>query len=266
MNMLDYRGQQQARIKARMEQRRLFLSGSSRAIDRLHLMEIARKLPRFEMPETTWYDDDAGKRYDGDVAALSIYAEMLEALQAFIRTNRLMKARPKFGTVRKNLKRLGDALTELAAAWDGADYRTKNLLYQSMGQPLTDGIVAQPIMPLESDDEPTRGLYRITKVIEGAAMLAAMVGATKNKIAPEPGRKDHPGLDELVRCLADIFEGQGHSFTTSRNRGNATDFVESVVAALPKELWADVELRPASGSIIPAVWQVSQQRRAKKAG
>ena len=135
-----------------------------------------------------------------------------------------------------------------------------------MGQPLTDGIVAQPVLPLESDDESSRGLYRITKIIEGAAMLAAMVDAAQSEIKPEPGRKGYPGLDDLVRCLAAIFETRGRLFTTSRNPdegywpgpANATAFVTSVVAALPEEL------RPGSGSITPAIERVAAERRAKR--
>jgi hypothetical protein len=236
-------------------------------IDEGQLMIIARNLPPAVLPELLGYEDDATREYDGDTISLSIFSEMLDALRAYIRTDQLTKARPTFDTVRESLDRLGSALAEVAAAWDGADWRAKGLLYRGVGKCPFDDVEARPTAPLLPDDERTRGENRIEKFSDGAERLVAAVKAAQNEIRPEPGRKGYPGLDDLVRCLAAIFETRGgRQFTTSRNHdksywaglANATVFVTSVVAALPEEL------RPGSGSITPAIERVAAERRAKR--
>lgn len=203
-------------------------------------------------------------RYDPveEDEAFAIYADVHLALEQFIKDYQGTKAlRVTSGTVRKSLKQLNAALVGLLAAWDTADKRTKHQLYEALGEEPFSGVEPQP---LTEATQPfgawERGVYRVKKFREEAKRLIVSATALQEEYE-EAGQErrgyDYPGLDELINRLAKIYTQRTcQPFNMSKNRGNATEFVNAVIKALPEDC------RPTGGSIVQAVWRTVQAMRA----
>jgi len=191
------------------------------------LMAIVHALPRYEPID--------------DIEAISIYADVRNALASYLATyawfadaRQQGRERPTIGTMRESMGRLDAALAELEAAWVAADLRSKDQIYLAAGEPSFDDSEMTPRVPMP--DQWDRGAYRAVKFREQARRIAAAVSKVRKDVdeAEQERRRPNPGLDELVERLACIFAARtGQPVTYSRITGGALAFAQEVIGTLP---------------------------------
>jgi hypothetical protein len=208
-------------------------------VDERVLMDIATNLPRYD-------------RVD-DIEAVGIFAELLEALQAYLRALQLNTVnRSTVTTMRQSLSRLDQALQELSTSLQAADPRGQQRLYELMG---TDPFQDAEVKPLAGaaafPNAWDRGAYRMAKLRDYLGRLGGAVATSSAELENAPQQRrgpDFPGLDGLVVRLAELYTRfTGRPFSMSQNRDSGMDFVTKVIETLPKEC------RPTGGSLIWAV-------------
>jgi hypothetical protein len=171
-----------------------------------------------------WCDLDDGGRSAAFQGAVATFA--------FLAKHRMDdEGRPRIATVKAALNRIEKAAEKLGKALDALDLRTLGTLAEVAGRKAS----APNSMPLNESPLPPspRGHHRL-KLFRSALGDAGTWAATALRESPKSDARAtaYPGLQDFARDMAHLWETYGGvTFTASRNRGRATDFIAAMLSA-----------------------------------
>jgi hypothetical protein len=210
---------------------------------------LAKTLPGFSEALAALTKKEA---HPDEGRAVWVYAKIDEAICHLLAHLLSLDApRPTIGVVRHNLADLENALAAFSEAWERTDTRARHHIFLTLGKdnssPLLNPLAVEP-------DAWNRGLDGMMKFHETVQWIGAGIAKAKAKLPTQDGRRGD--YDAFVARLADVYTScTGRPFTASRNRDNATDFVNAIASSLPEQYV------PTKTTIASAITRVIRNRK-----
>jgi hypothetical protein len=214
--------------------------------------------------------EDALPGYAGRDALgqLGAFTETQDALTVFLGAHLVHETRPTAGEANASLEKLSTALAALAAAWDEADTRARDIVYHALGAGHDSGPSIERRMERArarvqredqededrededregADDPPppddfSAGAHRMIAFRETAREIEK---AARVKLDRDPSVAVY---EPLIRELGRIYtKYTGLPVTNTRNAGNARDFIAALITCLPEHEGRQTRARSRKG-------------------
>lgn len=168
--------------------------------------------------------------------SIGAFAVIKEALVFFVKARMDHEGRPRVATVKSNLTRIDEAVTELRAALEVMDLRSQQYLKEAAGaKRLTEADYNGT--PLNESPIPggafSRGHSRIRLFKAALAQVQAWTSDALRQVPYKDERlSDEPGLYYFVERMAHVWETYGGvRFVASRKRGSPVLFIHGLLNA-----------------------------------